>query len=277
VKIIYFSKFDERLSVHDLGEKVKVMGFDGIDLVVRPGHPVNPDNVSEVLPKAQRTWKSQGIEAAMITTNMDFLNPQAPLAKRLYAVCNETNIKWVKIGYWAYKRGQNYWEEVDKIRKTLEEFEKLSRKYEVKTCYHAHSGPLYGSNCAGLMCLIRGFDPEYIGAYVDTGHLFLDGEDYEMGLAMVREYLCLIALKDVVYIKDEEDGELIDKRMFVKLGGGLVPWKKFFGLLLSNGYDGPLSIHGEYELRGLDKRIRDKWVEEDLEFIRSILKKVQKQ
>ena len=91
------------------------------------------------------------------------------------------------------------------------------------------------------MHLIRGFDPQYVGAYIDTGHLILDGEDYEIGIAMVKYYLALVALKDAVYFKGEEDGELIDRPMFVKPGKGLVPWKKFFTLLLDAGYDEPLT------------------------------------
>ena len=248
------------------------MGFEGIDLTVRPGHPVNPENVGEALPKAQKVWNSQGIGATLITTSFDFLNPEAAGARRLYSACNEAGIRWVKLAYWRFQQGQDYWEEVDKIRKALEGFEKLSREYEVKTCCHTHSGTFYGPNCAGLMHLIKGFDPEYIGAYIDSGHLILDGEEYEMGLAMIKDYLSLVALKDAIYAKGEDDGELINKPEFVPLGKGLVPWKKFFTSLLDTGYDGPLSIHGEYEV---ERRVRDKWVKEDLEFVRKTLQKVQ--
>lgn len=278
MKMLYYSKFDHELSVEELGEKVRKMGFDGIDLTVRPGHPVNPENVGEALPRAQRIWNSQGIEVTVVATNFDFLNPEAPEAKRLYAAQSEAGVKWVKIGYWKYKRGQDYWEEVDKIRRVLEGFEKLGRKYGVKTCYHTHSGSLYGSNCADLMHLIKGFDPNYIGAFIDTGHLILDGEDYGIGLAMVKDYLSLVALKDAVYMKGEQDGEFVDRPEFVKLGGGLVPWKKFFTLLLDTGYNGPLSIHDEYfeGMGGVEKRAREEWVREDLEFVRGVLEKVQK-
>ncbi len=272
MKIVYFSKYDKDLSVEELGEKVKSMGFDGIDLTVRPGHSINPENVKKTLPKAQKMWNSQGIEATLVTTHFNFLDPTTSDAKRLYAACSEAGIKWVKLAYWKYEQRQDYWEEVDRIKRVLEGFEKLSREYHVKTCYHTHSGSLYGSNCASLMHLIRGFDPQYIGAYIDTGHLILDGEKYNRGLAMVKDYLSLVALKDVVYVKSEEDGELIDKSEFVPLGKGLVPWKKFFTLLLNTGYDGPLSIHGEYEV---ERKIRDRWVKEDLEFIRGVLQKAQ--
>lgn len=273
VKIIYFSKFDQDLSVEKLGEKVKTMGFDGIDLTVRPGHPVNPKNVTEALPKAQKVWNSQGIEATFVTAPIGLLDPTDPTAKKLYAACSEAGIKWIKLGYWEYRKGQDYWEGVERIREALEGFERLSREHGVKTCCHTHSGALYGSNCASLMHLIKGFHPKYIGAYIDTGHLILDGEEYRVGLAVVKDYLSLVALKDAIYTKGEEDGELVDKPKFVPLGKGLVPWKKFFTLLSDTGYDGPLSIHGEYEV---EKKIRDKWVKEDLEFIHGVLRTVQK-
>lgn len=272
MKIIYFSKYDKDLSVEELGRKVKEMGFDGIDLTIRPGHPVNPENVDEALPKAQKAWNSQGTEATLITTSSNFLNPDAPEVRSLYASCSKAGIRFVKLGYWEYQQNQDYWEGVDKIRKAFEGFERLSREYEVKTCYHTHSGSFYGSNCAGLMHLIKGFDPAYMGAYIDTGHLILDGEEYGIGLAMVKDYLSIVALKDAVYIKDEKDAELIDREEFVPFGKGLVPWKRFFTLLLDTGYDGPLSIHGEYEV---EKQVRDKWVKEDLQFIQGILQEVQ--
>lgn len=272
MKIVYFSKYEKDLSVEELGEKTKEMGFEGIDLAVRPDHPVNPENVTEALPKAQKIWNSQGIEATFVTTHFDFLDPTTSDAKKLYKACSEAGIKWVKLAYWKYQKGQDYWKEVERIREALKGFEKLSREYKVKTCYHTHSGPLYGSNCAGIMHLIKGFDPEYIGAYIDTGHLILDGEEYEMGLAMIKDYLSLVALKDAIYVKGEENGELVNRREFVPLGKGLVPWKKFFTSLSDTGYDGPLSTYGEYEV---EREIRDKWVKEDLDFIQGILQKVQ--
>ena len=51
--------------------------------------------------------------------------------------------------------------------------------------------PVLDQNCAGLMHLIKGFDPQHIGAYPDPGHLALDGEDWAMGLAMIGDYLSI--------------------------------------------------------------------------------------
>ena len=50
------------------------------------------------------------------------------------------------------------------------------------------------------MHLIKGFDPQYVGAYPDFGHLALDGEDWAMGLAMIRDYISVVGIKDAYYL-----------------------------------------------------------------------------
>ena len=49
---VMFSKLLKDLDVDRLGEAIKELGFDGIDLAVRPGYPINPENVSTALPAA---------------------------------------------------------------------------------------------------------------------------------------------------------------------------------------------------------------------------------
>ena len=46
---------------------------------------------------------------------------------------------------------------MDGARLRLEAFVKLSERYGVQTCYQIHSGAYIGSNCAGLMHLIRDY------------------------------------------------------------------------------------------------------------------------
>ena len=42
MEIILNSKFFAALSPAQLGERVRALGYDGLDLCVRPGHPVYP-------------------------------------------------------------------------------------------------------------------------------------------------------------------------------------------------------------------------------------------
>ena len=170
MKWVMFSKLLKDLDVDRLGEAIKELGFDGIDLAVRPGYPINPDNVSTALPAAAKRWEEMGLVVGLLTTNFDFLDPSKPEVEPLLAACAEAGCRRIKLGYWIH-RGEPYWEGVDKIRKALAGFVKLCRKYDVCVAVHNHSGPYYGSNCAGAMHLVRDLDPRHVGVYIDPGHL----------------------------------------------------------------------------------------------------------
>ena len=47
MEIVLNSKFFTELSVEQLGEKAIELGYDGVDICVRPGHPIHVDNVTE--------------------------------------------------------------------------------------------------------------------------------------------------------------------------------------------------------------------------------------
>ena len=132
-------------------------------------------------------------------------------------------------------------------RTTLERFARVGETYGVQTVYQVHSGPVLGSNCAGLMHLLRGLDPRWVGAYPDLGHMVLDGEDYPMGLTMVREYLSMVAVKDAYHAPQPAESEPPFVPRFVKLGSGAVNWRRALGALKALGFDGAFSVHTEYE------------------------------
>ena len=247
MEIVLNSKFFNLLSVTELAEKARRLGFDGIDVNVRPGHPVNPENVMSALPQAVRIWRERGLTCPLATTPVSWINPDSPDVEPLYAACAAAGVSRVKLGFFAFKPGNDYWALVDAGRRALERFAQIGRTHGVQTVYQLHSGPVLGSNCAGLMHLLRDQDPQWVGAYPDLGHMILDGEDYDMGLAMVRDYLSIIGIKDAFHAPQPEGCEPPYLPRFVKLGSGAVNWRRALGALKALGYNGPFSVHTEYE------------------------------
>jgi sugar phosphate isomerase/epimerase len=162
------------------------------------------------------------------------------------------NVRLLKLGYFRFDTAsQNYWQEVERIRHGLAGWEKLARKYNVKVVYHTHSGTGYmGTNCAALMHLLKGFDPQCIGAYLDPGHMRVNGEPFAFGLAMVKDYLAMIGLKDVRprMIRNADSNEGAVEWDFVPAGQGGVAWSDVFASLAAVGFDGPCSVHCEFEV-----------------------------
>ena len=249
MKLIVFSKLFKDRGVAELIALAHEHDFEGYDLAVRPGYPVNPDNAHEELVATVQAMKQEGLSIPMVTGNFDLLMPDHPTAEPILAAMDLADVRLIKLGYYKFEpTTENYWQRVDEIRKGLEGWQELGRKYGVKICYHTHAGSLLGLNCAALMHLINGFDPQYIGAYIDPAHMAIDGEPVQVGLAMVKNYLSIVSLKDVMLSREEKDGHGTKRVKWVPAGLGLVDWTNVFSELRRVCFDGPASIHCEFQV-----------------------------
>ena len=249
MKLIVFSKMLQEKSVAELIDLAQRHGYDGYDLAVRPGHPVNPDNAATALPQAQTQMEQAGLQIGMVTGNFDLLTADHPLAEPLLAAMDSANVRLLKLGYFRFEpQTMDYWEQVENVRRAFAAWEKLASIYNVKICYHTHSHYCMGLNAAALMHLLRDFDPAYLGAYLDPGHFAVDGEPFDFGLAMAREHLSILSVKDVLVERVEKNGHGAAKALWVAAGEGIVDWTAVFGELRRIEYDGFLSIHCEFDI-----------------------------
>ena len=247
MQLVRFTKFWEDLSVRQLGERARELGYDGLDLAVRDGHALNIDNVTDELPGAVRAWRELGVACPMISSSTDLIDPDAADAVTLFEAAAAAGVPRIKMGYFKFTPGDSFEELWSLARRRLDGFERLSRRTGVQTMYHTHSGQCLGSNCAGMRHLLQDYDPRQVGAYVDLGHLAINGEDVQIGLAMLRDRLSAIGGKDARHFPDERP----DRRArfadgFVLLGQGAAEWPEAIALLKAWGFSGPITIHTEY-------------------------------
>ena len=95
------------------------------------------------------------------------------------------------------------------------------------------------------MHLIQGFDPAHVGAYPDFGHMALEGENIAMGLAMLRDHLCVVGIKDGLQANAPGEAPPYQPK-FAKLGEGSVQWLDALRVLRDRHFSGPFSVHTEY-------------------------------
>ena len=174
------------------------------------------------------------------------MTPDVEYAERLYAACGKSGVKHIKLGYWHWKPEMDYWTEVDKVRGYLEGFEKLSEKHGVQTVVHNHSGLSMGLNSCAAMNVVKGFNPKHIGIFADPGHLSLCGEPIEMALDIVKEYLSVMAFKDLVWQQNFQDGRFVRRARVVRLGHGYGDWPALLRTIDRVKFDGVVSFHSEY-------------------------------
>lgn len=246
MQVIYFTKFLKGYSAAQIGELAKNLKFDGLDLAIRAGQCVNPSNVTEALPQALEVWRAMGLTVPLATLEGSAVDPHQPDVQAIFEACGTAGIPCIKLGYWTWKAGQFYWDDVTNIRRALDGFQQLGERYGVCSLIHTHSDRFYASNASGAMHLVRGFDPRYIGVYLDPAHLALDGETLPMALDIVRGYLKMVGVKNVRYQPTTAHDGPRWKADWCLLSEGLVDWPGTIQLLNDAGYDGPLSVHGEY-------------------------------
>ena len=106
-----------------------------------------------------------------------------------------------------------------------------------------------GLNASAMMHLVKGLDPRHIVVYLDPGHLSIVGEPIDMALSIVREYLSVIAFKDLMRQRIVRDGNVEWRTRVGRLGQGFGDWATLLRTLQEFNYDGPVSFHSEYSGR----------------------------
>jgi len=247
MKLIAFLKQapNQNMTARELADLALEMGYDGYDLPLRPGYPVNPANVRTALPEAVKVMRQSNLIVGMLTAGGDFLQASDPTAEPIFATMAETGVRLIKLGYWRYDPAKDqYWQRVEQIHADLARWEKLAAKYNVQVCVHTHAGML-GRNVSEVMHLIRGFDPRRVGAYIDPAHLVAEGEPFSAAVGIAAEYLCAVGVKDVDLQKQTVNGHGKMAASFrIGCGLGWVDWTDVFATLARTKFDGMLSYHG---------------------------------
>ncbi len=248
MKYVYFTKTLQSLDIKGLATFCKDAGLDGVDLAVRPGYPVTPDNALKALPEAAKVLADAGLIIGLVTAPTNLIDAESKAAGVLFDACARAGVPAVKIGYFLYK--PPFDTSMKDARARMAGFARLAAKTKVKACYHTHSGSYIGNNAAGLRALLDGLDPHEAGAFLDTGHTAVNGGPPAMEIDIVRPWLSLVAIKDMAWTK-AKGGWRAD---VVPVGAGIVRWAEVGRGLKAAKFNGTVSVHGEYEAADLAER-----------------------
>jgi sugar phosphate isomerase/epimerase len=245
-----FVLFTDNLADLDIREtcrSAKKAGFDGLDLTLRPGGHVLPENAERGLAAAHEIADQEGVSIPMVSTGIT--SADDPFAEKVIAAAH-FRIRSFKLGYLRYQPFGSLAKQLDEARRKLESVLALTRRYHVRPCLHAHSGPIL-SNGPLLYLLLKDFSPEDIGAYVDPMHMSVEGANsgWEMALDLVAPWIALVGVKNYTFVATERDafGQQRFQIKYAPLADGIAPLPQFFQRLKQIGYDGIVSLHSEYK------------------------------
>jgi len=253
-----FTKPWKTLPKELLAEKVRALGFDGIELPVRDGFQVEPGAADKKLPAMSRLMAEYGLHIFSVAADVN---------ERILAACAEAGVPIVRTmldidleaGYWASERA---------ILEELERLQPLCEQYGVKIGLQPHVGARRVKSAAGLMRFLDRLDPRRIGAIWDAAHDGLRGEGPVIGLDMVWRHLCMVNLKNAYYCRTngpEADQAEWDVH-FTTGRHGMASWPRVAAYLRKRKYEGVICLTAEYT----DEANVDRYVAEDIAYAKSV-------
>jgi L-ribulose-5-phosphate 3-epimerase len=271
LKVHVFSKHLQFLNYTDMADVAAQIGFDGVDLTVRPKGHVLPERVKEDLPKAVEAIRKAGLSHTMITTAVQ--DAASTVDRTLLETAASLGIEYYRMNWLAYPENKTIPEAVAQFQQTLKALGQLNKNLGIVGCYQNHSGERAGASLWELWDILQKADPEHTGAQYDIRHAVVEGGlSWKNGLRLIQPHIKILAIKDFVWTK--KDGGYIVQN--VPLGEGMVDFKTYFSLLKKYKINVPVSLHYEYPLGGaehgateikVDKKVIFDAMERDLKWL----------
>lgn len=251
-EIHIFSKHLQFLNYADMAEAAASMGFNGVDLTVRPEGHVKPERVRDDLPKAAEALRKAGLSPKLMTTavgdvtnttDRQVLETAAKLGFQLY------RMKW-----YAYDQKKNIPDDIQKFQQQLHALGELNKSLNLTGCYQNHAGLLVGSSVWEIWEMLKTSDVKHMGVQYDIRHATVEGgQSWLNGLRLLQPSIKSITIKDFIWEK-KTAGPMAGKWdvQDVPLGEGMVDFKTYFNWLKKSQLRVPISLHIEYPIGGAE-------------------------
>jgi sugar phosphate isomerase/epimerase len=245
--ICVFSKHLQWLSYPEMAKAVKQMGFDGVDLTVRPEGHVEPARVAEDLPRAVDIIRKAGLEVPMIATAIT--DPTDKYTEPILKAASKAGIKYYRTGWLNYDKSLGVAKSLEKYKKQIAALAALNQKYNIHGAYQNHTGVGVGGPVWDIWHMVKDLDPKYFGCQYDLKHATVEGANsWIHGYDLLKNHIKTVDIKDLIW---EKKGDKWQPQI-VPLGEGMADYKTFMALLRKDNFSGPMSIHYEYPLGGAE-------------------------
>jgi L-ribulose-5-phosphate 3-epimerase len=241
-----FSKPVPQLSWQELAQSAKRAGFDGIDLTVRGGGHVLPERATIDLPQAVAAIRDAGLLVPMITTEL--LAADDPTAEPILSAAGKLSIPFLKPGYYHYKF-INVLAELEEAGKKFRGLVEMAGNHGIQVGYHNHDGYI-GAPTWDMARVIEPLDRRWCGHYFDLSQATTEGGvgGWKIAANLVTPRLKMIAAKDFIW---KEVGPRRWEAENCPLGQGMSHWREFLQTLALSDFNGPITLHEEYEIPGV--------------------------
>jgi sugar phosphate isomerase/epimerase len=277
-QLCVFSKHLSGLPLDETARRLRAMNIKAVDLTVRPGGHVEPERAADDLLIASAILNREGVQIAMITTAIT--DASAPHTSAVLRAASEAGVGYYKLGYFSYAGFGTLRQHRQEVAARFADLAALNKEIGIKGGYHNHSHNFFGANLGDIAYALENVDPQWLGLYFDAAHAVIEGgsSGWIMGLDSLRDRTIMLAVKDFFWSNDGQGyaGGRRHKVVFCPLSDGNVPWVRVLECLKEMNFDGPISLHSEYQghhsFRDLSTDEVFEQTARDMEFFTPLLK-----
>jgi sugar phosphate isomerase/epimerase len=243
-----------KTALPELGAFVKKLGFDAIELPVRPGYQVEPENVEKGLPRAAAIMADCGVRIGSIA---------GPTDERTIAACAEARVPLIRICV-AVKG--DYLKAEEETRRDFDRLLPHLEAHGVAIGVQNHCG-LCVCNAMGVRSLIGKYSPRHVCAVWDPMHCALEGEQPELAADILWSHLRLVNLKNAFRQRVSGPEAAAEWKIYCTTGRhGFASWPRVAAILKERAYRGDVCLTAEYA----DAQAVDRLIAEDIAFAKSL-------
>ncbi|WP_051328746.1 sugar phosphate isomerase/epimerase family protein [Geminicoccus roseus] len=249
-----------------LADKLASLGLDGVELAVRPGYQVEPQDVGRGLPEAARILGERGLKIVSIAGETD---------ERTIEACGEAGVRIIRICA-PIDLSVGYLASVDAYRRKFDALLPALERCGVAIGVQNHYGVHVGS-AVGLLHMIGKYDPGQVCAVLDMAHCAVDGEPVAMAVDIVKDRLNgLVNFKSAFHhrVNGPED-EAVYKVHWTTHQHAGYSWRELVAALKNISYAGAFCLPAEYSSpAGKGQRMGDDvlpYLRADIAFLRGLM------
>ena len=241
----------------ELGSFVRNLGFDGIELPVRPGFQVPPENVKKGLPAAVKILADAGLKIGSIA---------GPTDDATMAACAASGIPIIRIMV-PIPDGVNYLAAIEDYQREWDKLVPLAEKHGVAIGVQNHNGRFL-ANAMQLRHAIGKYSPRHMCAIWDPAHNGLEGEQVDLALDTVWSHLRIVNFKSAFWkLTSPPDADEAQWEVCWTTGRrGRANWRWAAVELKKRGFTGDICFSAEYT----DHTSVDELIAEDINFAKSL-------
>lgn len=251
-----FTKPWQTQSIEQVGELVSALGFDGVELPVRPGYQVEPETVGDKLALATKALAAFGVRICSVA---------GPTDEASIAACAEAGVPMIRI--MARVGKESYLEAEERLIREYDALVPLLEKYGVTVGVQNHCGR-FVANAVALKRIVERYDAKHIAAVWDAAHEALDGGEADLALDAIWPHLCMVNLKNAIWQRTTgPEAEYARWKVYWTSGRqGLCVWPDVVSELKRRAYQGVVCLTAEYS----DHDAVERLTAEDMAFARSL-------